>query len=135
MRQGKNCTIWHPEKSVLLDCSIGDRCTIHALVWIGNNVHIGDDCKVQGMSFIPEGVIIGNRVFIGPNVTFCNDKYPPSDELLATIIEDDVSIGAGSVILPGITLEKGCRVGAGSVVTKNVRSGLVVAGVPAKELN
>jgi UDP-2-acetamido-3-amino-2,3-dideoxy-glucuronate N-acetyltransferase len=78
MRAGKDTKIWHPELSVLLDCEIGDGCTIHAQVWVGNKVRIGDRCKVQAFSFIPEGVTIGNDVFIGPRVTFTNDPIPPS---------------------------------------------------------
>ena len=80
MVHGKDCRIWHPELSVLLECIIGDRCTIHAPVWIGNNVVIGDDCKVQAFSFIPDGVTLGNDVFIGPRCTVTNDNHPPSDE-------------------------------------------------------
>ncbi len=131
MRAGKNTKIWHPELSVLLDCVIGERCTIHAQVWIGNNVVIGDDCKVQAFSFIPDGVTLGDHVFIGPRVTFTNDKHPPSTEWLKTVVEDYVSIGAGAVILPGIRLGAHSMVGAGAVVTKDVPPGETVCGNPA----
>ena len=82
-------------------------------------------------------MVIGNNVFIGPNVTFTNDKKPRVSgdwTLLDTIIEDDVSIGAGSIILPGIKIGKGSMIGAGSVVTKDVPPNTVVAGNPARPI-
>ena len=133
MKTGHGTKIWHPELSVLLNCAIGSRCTIHAQVWIGDNVIIGDDCKVQAFTFIPDGVEIGNRVFVGPRVTFTNDKYPPSKDWLGTVVEDDVSIGAGVVVVCGVRIGKGARIGAGSVVTKDVKPGALVYGNPARE--
>lgn len=118
--------IWHPEKSVISDrARIGDGCTIHAPVWIGPDVLIGAGTRVQAFAFIPTGVTIGNDCFIGPHVCFTNDKYPPSDcsEWEDTLVEDEVSIGAGAIILPGITLGRGCRIAAGAVVTKDVAPG------------
>src|SRR5574341_269665 len=108
MKTGKDTRVWHPQKSVLLNCVVGERCTIHAPVWIGNHV------------------------FLGPGCIFTNDKYPPSLDWLPTVIEDWVSIGAGSVILPGITIHAHAMVGAGSVVTKDVPIGAVVVGNPAR---
>ena len=93
---------------------------------------IGNNCKVQAFAFIPTGVTIGNNVFIGPRVTFTNDKHPPSGNWSATIVEDEVVIGAGAVILPGLTLGKGCVVGAGAVVIKDVLPYATVVGNPAK---
>lgn len=122
MNVGKDTKIWHEEKSVILNCKIGDNCTIHAPVWIGNRVVIGNNCKVQAFCFIPEGVILGNNVFLGPNVTFTNDKRPPRgrDDWEQTIIEDDVSIGAGSVIVCGVRIGSGSLVGAGTTVFKSI---------------
>ena len=117
--------IYHPEKSVIGDCIIGDGCTIHAPVWIGDGVVIGNGTRVQAFAFIPPRVTIGTDCFIGPHVCFTNDKHPPSDrsEWLPTLVEDGVTIGAGAIILPGITLGRCCRIAAGAVVTKNVPPG------------
>lgn len=115
-----------------MNCNICSHCFIENNVCVGNNVTI--KCGVQ----LWDGIKVGNNVFIGPNATFCNDKHPISRnntyKCLTTIIEDDVSIGANATILPGIKLGTGCIVGAGAVVTKNVKPGAVVIGNPAREL-
>jgi acetyltransferase-like isoleucine patch superfamily enzyme len=129
---GKGTYIWNPELSNIQQCTIGEDCRIHSNVWIGDDVVIGNRCKVQAMCFIPTGVTLGDEVFLGPGVVFTNDKHPPSGQWSNTVVEDGVSIGANATILPGITLHAGCRVGAGSVVTKDVPSGVVVCGNPAK---
>ena len=119
----------------LYKCKIGRNCKIDAFVYIEEGVEIGDECKIRPFVFIPTGVKIGNRVFIGPNVTFTNDKYPKVKgewELKETIVENDVSIGAGAVILPGVRIGKGAMIGAGAVITKDVPEGSVVVGNPAR---
>lgn len=126
--------IYHPEKSVLLDFTIGDDCTIHAPVWIGNNVIIGNRVKIQAFAFLPDGVEIGDDVFIGPHVCFTNDRNPPSDKWEKTFVGNGASIGAGAVILPGVTIGENALIGAGSVVTKDVPSNTTVVGNPAKPL-
>ncbi len=78
---------------------------------------------------------IGDNVFIGPNVTFTNDKYPKAHgdwKLLKTTIKNGVSLGANSTILPGITIEQDALVGSGAVVTRNVPEKAIVVGNPAK---
>jgi acetyltransferase-like isoleucine patch superfamily enzyme len=82
-------------------------------------------------------VKVGDDVFIGPNVTFLNDKYAPTRGKWrkdpGTVVEDGVTIGAGAVILPGVRIGKDARIGAGAVVTKDVGAGKQVVGVPAVE--
>ena len=134
---GEGTRIWQ-FAVVLKGAKIGRNCNICAHTFIENDVVIGDNVTVKCGVQLWDGLHIGNNVFIGPNATFCNDKNPKSGnhdfECLQTVVEDDVSIGANATILPGIQLGRGCVVGAGAVVTKNVSPGLTVVGNPAKEL-
>ncbi len=136
-RIGEGTRIWQ-FAVILKGAKIGCNCNICAHTFIENDVVIGDNVTVKCGVQLWDGLRVGNNVFIGPNVTFCNDKHPKSGdhdfECLTTIVEDDVSIGANATILPGVRLGKGCIIGAGAVVTKDVRSGITVVGNPAKEL-
>jgi len=119
----------------LYKCEIGKNCKIDAYVYIEEGVKIGDNCRIRPFTFIPTGVTIEDDVFIGPNVTFTNDKYPRTKgewKLLQTLVKNGASIGANSVILPGIIIGENSLVGAGSVVTRTVPDNSVVAGNPAK---
>ena len=114
----------------------GARCCIGSCVWIGPNSVLGNDVRIQHGAFIPAGTLVGNRVFIGPNVTLCDDKYPRVNNKMAyhaepPVVEHDVSIGAGAVILPGVTIGSHALIGAGAVVTKSVSPAAVMVGVPA----
>lgn len=127
-------TVIHDQVN-LFKCKIGKNCKIDAFVYIEEGVFIGDNCKIRPFVFIPTGVTIEDYVFIGPNVSFTNDKYPRVKgewNLLQTRIKKGASIGANCVILPGITIGEGALVGAGSVVTRDVPSKAVVAGNPAQ---
>ena len=90
-------------------------------------VIIGEDCKIQAFAYIPDNVRIGNNVFIGPGVIFTNDKYPPSGGTWKgyppTEVKNGASIGAGAIILPGVTIGISARVAAGAIVTKDVKDG------------
>ena len=134
---GEGTRIWQ-FAVVLMGARIGKNCNICAHTFIENDVVIGDNVTVKCGVQLWDGLRVGNNVFIGPNVTFCNDKHPRSGnhdyECLQTIIEDDVSIGANATILPGVKLGRGCVIGAGAVVTKDVAFGVTVVGNPAKEL-
>jgi len=129
---GVGTKVWHNVN--IYDAKIGENCTIGSFSEIGGS-KIGDNCKVEAHVFIPPNIEIGNNVFIGPRVSFANDKYPSATgdwEPRKTVVEDNVSIGIASTILPGVRLGKGCMVGGGAVVTKDVAPGTLVVGVPAK---
>ncbi len=116
-------------------CVVGKNCKIDAFVYIEEGVKIGNNCKVRPFVFIPTGVTIEDGVFVGPNVTFTNDKYPKVRgewKLMNTTVKEGASIGANSVILPGLTIGKHALIGAGSVVTKDVPDYAVVSGNPAQ---
>lgn len=127
-------------------CKVGDRTKVGTFVEIQKNAQIGCDCKISSHSFICEGVSIKDRVFIGHNVTFTNDKFPRATNrdgsmqtdddwsVIETIVEDGVSIGSGTTLLCGITIGKGSVIGAGSVVTRSVPAGEIWAGNPARFL-
>jgi acetyltransferase-like isoleucine patch superfamily enzyme len=121
----------------LYKCKIGRNCKIDAYVYIEEGVIIGDNCKVRPFVFIPTGVTVEDDVFIGPSVSFTNDKHPRVKgewKLLQTTVKKGASIGANSTILAGVTVGEGALVGAGSVVTKSVPDRTVVAGNPATKV-
>ena len=121
---------------ILPDAVIGSDCNICSHCFIENDVVVGDRVTVKSGVQLWDGLRVGDDVFIGPNVTFTNDRHPRSGrrdfELLATYLEKGCSIGAGAVILPGIRIGQGAMVGAGAVVTKNVSDGATVVGNPAR---
>lgn len=131
---GKNTNIWQfcvvlPEAQIGADCNICSHCFIENDVVIGDRVTV--KCGVQ----LWDGLRIEDDVFIGPNVTFTNDKYPKSkqypDEFPKTEVKKGASIGANATILPGITIGENAMVAAGAVVTKDVPPGRLAVGVPA----
>jgi len=136
---GDDTRIW--QFSVILKgAKVGSRCNICAHTFLENDVVIGNNVTLKCGVYLWDGIRIGNNVFVGPNATFCNDKYPRAgirDErrkLLQTLVEDGVSIGAGAVILPGVTIGRNAVVGAGAVVTNDVPPNTTVVGCPAAEL-
>jgi len=119
----------------LYKCKIGKNCKIESFVYIEEGVTVGDNCKIKPHVFIPTGATVEDDVFIGPNVTFTNDKYPRTKgdwKLLETVVGRGASVGANSVILPGVKIGKNAMVGAGSVVTTDVPDGATVCGNPAR---
>lgn len=124
---------------VLPQAQIGGECNICSHCFIENDVVLGERVTVKCGVQLWDGLRIEDDVFIGPNVTFTNDKYPKSkqypDVFNQTIIRKGASIGANATILPGIEIGKGAVIGAGAVVTRSVEAGIVVVGNPASEIN
>lgn len=128
---GENVSIWN--YVVIGDnTKIGDGTTIGSFVDIGKNVVVGKNCNIQAHVTISNGCIIGDNVFIAPNSSLLNDKYPKSSFLASPIIKDSAAIGGGVTILPNVTVGEKAVVGGGSVVAKDVPDRIVVAGAPAK---
>jgi UDP-2-acetamido-3-amino-2,3-dideoxy-glucuronate N-acetyltransferase len=128
---GANVTIWN--YVVIGDnTKIGEGTTIGSFVDIGKNVTLGKNCNIQAHVTISNGCILGDNVFIAPNSSLLNDKYPKSSFMTPPIIKDNAAIGGGVTILPNVTVGEKAVVGGGSVVAKDVSARTVVAGAPAK---
>jgi acetyltransferase-like isoleucine patch superfamily enzyme len=128
----------------LYGCEIGDGSKVGTFVEIQKGAKIGKNVKISTHTFICEGVTIEDGVFIGHNVSFINDKYPRSTnpdgsmqteqdwKVVPTLVKKRASIGTSTTILCGVTIGENAIVGAGSVVTKDVPDGMIVAGNPAR---
>jgi len=130
----------------LYGCEIGDETKVGAFVEIQKNVTVGRRCKISSHTFICEGVHIEEECFIGHGVVFINDLYPRATtaegelqseadwKVVETWVRRGASIGSNATILAGVTIGERAIVGAGSVVTRDVPPGVVVAGNPARVL-
>lgn len=135
---GDNTRIWQ-FVVILPGATIGADCNICSHCFIENDVVVGDRVTIKNGVQLWDGLRVADDVFIGPNVTFTNDKYPtsrnPEFNPLLTWIEPGAVIGGGATILPGIRIGAGATVGAGSVVTRDVSPGATVVGNPGHELS
>lgn len=136
---GENTKIWH-FSHIQKGARIGKNCSFGQNVNISNNVIIGNYVKVQNNVSIYEGVELEDYVFCGPSCVFTNDltprsRYPKgSAGYKKTLVKHDASIGANSTIVCGHTIGEFALIAAGAVVTKNVPSHALMAGIPAKQI-
>lgn len=140
---GEGTSVWNGVQ-IRENVTIGKNCVIGKNTYIDFDVHIGNNCKVQNNSSLYHGLSIADGVFIGPHVVFANDQYPRAitpegkaksmDDWIVgkSTVKYGASIGAHSVIVPGVIIETFAMVGAGSVVTKNVDPYTLVYGNPAR---
>ena len=128
---GENTNIWQ-YCVVLAGAKIGSGCNICSHCFIENDVVIGNDVTVKNGVYLYDGITVEDGVFIGPNATFCNDKYPKSKnkdfKLEKILIKKGASIGANATILPGVTIGENALVAAGAVVTKDVLENTIWIG-------
>ncbi|WP_095648354.1 acyltransferase [Pseudomonas indica] len=121
---------------ILAGARIGRDCNIAAHCFIENDVVVGDRVTLKCGVQLWDGLRVADDVFIGPNATFTNDRFPRSrqwpERFPETRIERGASIGAGAVILPGLTIGERAMVGAGAVVTRDVPARALVVGNPAR---
>lgn len=131
---GKNTNIWQ-FCVILKNAKIGNNCNISAQVFIENDVLIGNNITIKSGVQIWDGITLEDNVFIGPNVTFTNDFTPRSkqypNKFLKTTIKTGATIGANSTIIGGITIAQYAMIGAGSVITKNIKEQELWYGNPA----
>ncbi len=133
---GVNSKIWH--FSHVMRATIGDNCILGQNVFVANNVVLGNHVKVQNNVSIYEGVICEDNVFIGPSAVFTNVINPRSfierkDEYRKTLIKKGATIGANATIVCGHTIGQYAFIGAGAVITKEVKDFALMTGNPAKQ--
>lgn len=143
VKMGKGVLIRQKDLVNLYGCTIGDQTGIGAFVEIQKNSEVGKRCKISSHTFICEGVLIEDEVFVGHGVMFINDKYPRAAKdgrllgdadwkVVPTVVKSGASIGSGAVIMCGVTIGERAVIGAGAVVTKDVPPDSIVKGVPAR---
>jgi UDP-2-acetamido-3-amino-2,3-dideoxy-glucuronate N-acetyltransferase len=135
---GKGTKIWH-FSHIMSGCTIGENCNIGQNVVISPDVVLGRNVKVQNNVSVYTGVICEDDVFLGPSMVFTNITNPRSavvrkDQYKKTVVEKGATIGANATILCGISIGRHAFIGAGAVVTKDVRSYALVVGHPARQV-
>lgn len=123
---------------VLPGAIVGENSNICAQCFIEGGARVGSRVTVKNGVQLWDGVTLEDGVFVGPNVTFTNDRHPRSGNrdfrLERTVVREGASIGGGAVLLPGVTVGRGATVGAGAVVTHDVPDGATVVGNPARPI-
>jgi UDP-2-acetamido-3-amino-2,3-dideoxy-glucuronate N-acetyltransferase len=144
VKLGRDVKIFQPTLVNLYGCSVGDETKIGAFVEIQKNASVGARCKISSHTFICEGVVIEDEVFIGHGVMFTNDRYPSATNLDGSLQSDAdwiveqtrvrrrASIGSNATIISGVTIGERALVAAGAVVTDDVPDYAIVLGVPAR---
>jgi UDP-2-acetamido-3-amino-2,3-dideoxy-glucuronate N-acetyltransferase len=144
VKLGESVKVFHPALVNLYGCEVGNDTRIGSFVEIQKGAVIGARCKISSHSFICEGVVIEDEVFVGHGVMFTNDRHPRATnadgslqseadwKVEVTRVKRAASIGTNATIISGITIGTGALVGAGAVVTRNVPDYAIVAGVPAR---
>ncbi len=137
VRVGARVTIWNWVNAY--DCEIGDDSMIGTFVELQSGVRIGRQCRVSSHSFLCEGVVLEDEVFVGHGVMFVNDNAPSGRlehretwDLSPVLVRQGAAIGSNATILGGVTIGRDAVVGAGAVVTRDVPDGATVVGVPAR---
>jgi len=135
VRIGEGTKIWI-NVQVREGATIGNQCILSKDVYIDHAVTIGHRCKIQNSVSVYSGVSIEDDVFVGPNVSFTNDKVPRAFnaawKITPTTIRTGASIGANATVVCGVEIGKYAMVAAGSVVTKSVPNNALVMGNPAR---
>ena len=135
VKLGSGTKVWH-FVHIMKDAKIGKDCIVADYVYVGRGVKIGNKVKLENRATVYEGVTIEDNVFVGPHVTFTNDPYPRSLnsdwKILPTLVKEGSSIGAGAVIVCGVTIGENALIGAGSVVTDDIPPHALVYGNPAR---
>lgn len=134
---GNGTKIWH-FSHVMGTAQIGENCVLGQNVFVGNKAVLGNNVKVQNNVSVYEGVVCEDDVFLGPSMVFTNVVNPRSavnrkEEFKKTIVKRGATIGANATIVCGTTLGEYCFIGAGAVVTKDVKPYALMVGVPARQ--
>lgn len=134
---GPDSKVWQ-FSVVLPGAVIGANCNVNSHCFIENDVVLGDNVTIKCGNYLWDGLTLEDNVFVGPNVTFANDRYPRSKQypeaFVRTVVKKGASIGAAAVILPGVTIGEGAMVGAGALVAKDVPAHSVVRGDYARNV-
>jgi UDP-2-acetamido-3-amino-2,3-dideoxy-glucuronate N-acetyltransferase len=132
---GEGTRVW-AFAHVLPGAKVGKNCNLCDHTFVENDVVIGDEVTIKCGVYLWDGMELHDRVFVGPNVAFTNDKYPRSrqypEQFARTVVCRDASIGANATVLPGLRIGEKAMVGAGAVVTRDVPPNAIVTGNPAR---